>query len=117
MEFGELTICTLIRESLTASITCLKLCLNSNVSDGYTWKGKLDAVYTVKAGYKWLCNIERGMESDVVSNSWNWIWIIHEPEKIKFFLWIAKHESLPTRAMLNTRGMINSAVCPQMQCC
>jgi hypothetical protein len=39
------------------------------------------------------------------------LWHIPASEKVKFFLWSALHNALPTKAMLSHRGMPHSTLC------
>lgn len=42
------------------------------------------------------------------------IWKLHLPANIQFFLWQVSHDALPTRSVLQARGIIPQALCP---CC
>jgi len=46
------------------------VCLNDRILDGFTWKGNLDGIYLVKAGYKWLL---KWNSSENKVGSWKWI--------------------------------------------
>lgn len=63
--------------------------INPAVEDGYIWKGKLDGIYTASAGYKWLLSLKQPVQFPDASQSWNWIWKISGPEKIKLLIWLA----------------------------
>jgi len=54
------------------------------------------------------------MNPVITSNSplsWFWIWKLLLPEKIKFFFWLACHNSAPTLSMLNHRNIAHSVLC------
>lgn len=95
------------------TISAMPVCLNANISDGFTWKGNLDGIYSAKAGYLWLTTVNANTGHHDNLNSWKWIWRLPVPEKIKFFIWTACHHSLPTRSLLLNRGMLNSSSCPR----
>ncbi|PNX95640.1 hypothetical protein L195_g018833 [Trifolium pratense] len=96
------------------SCTALKLLpvnLNSHVEDCYTWKWNLNGFYTARDGYHWLdCNEFITNTNEV---SWNWLWHISAPEKIKFFLWTTLQNAFPTKSMLSHRGMLRDIFCPR----
>jgi hypothetical protein len=83
----------------------LPVSLNSHVEDCFTWKGNLNGFYTAQDGYYWLNHTNEV--------SWNWLWHIPAPEKIKFFLWTALQNALPTKSMLSHRGMLQDIFCPR----
>jgi len=43
--------------------------------------------------------------------SWSWIWELKLPEKIKFLVWLASHNSVPTLSLLNHRNIAPTATC------
>lgn len=45
---------TTLPASITDSLKILPICLNSRVTDGYTWKGNLHGIYSAEDGYYWL---------------------------------------------------------------
>ncbi|MCI33475.1 RNA-directed DNA polymerase (Reverse transcriptase), partial [Trifolium medium] len=47
------------------------------------------------------------------SNSWTWIWKIAAPEKIKFFIWCACHNAIPTLSLLCRRNLAQSDIRPR----
>lgn len=70
--------------------------------------GHLRGTYSAKSGYSWLMG--RG-ETRIQNTSWTWIWKINAPETIKFLIWLACHNAVPTCSLLHNRGMLQSAVC------
>jgi len=75
------------------------------VADGYTWKGNLNGIYSTRDEYYWL-NMIAFAAGAVETVSWTWIWQLPAPEKVKFFLWTALQNSLPTLWMLSHRGVL-----------
>jgi hypothetical protein len=80
------------------------------VPDCITWADHFDAIYTSRSGYSCLLS----SHSEDLHNadiSWNLIWKMKAPKKVKLFFWTASHESLPTKALLHRRGMALSPSC------
>jgi hypothetical protein len=78
--------------------------------DCITWADHLDDIYTSRSGYSCLLS----SHSEDLHNadiSWNLIWKMKAPKKVKLFFWTASHESLPTKALLHRRGMALSPSC------
>jgi hypothetical protein len=103
---------TTIPSNVTDRLKLLPVCLNPQVADCYTWKGNLNGLYTAQDGYYWLNH------NDFINNatneiSWNWLWHIPAPEKIKFFIWTALQNALPTKTMLSHRGLLQVTLCPR----
>jgi len=85
-------------------------CLHNDVQDRITWADHLDNIYTARSGYSWLISFHLDdLHNDDIS--WNWIWKMKAPEKVKLFFWTASHESFPTKALLHRRGMAFSPSC------
>jgi len=69
------------------------MCLNDRIMDGFTWKGNLDGVYSVKVGYSWL--LKWNVHKDEMG-LWKWIWHLAAPEKFKFLYWTICRDVVPT---------------------
>ncbi|GAU22731.1 hypothetical protein TSUD_138560 [Trifolium subterraneum] len=110
-KFNLNSLYTHIPPEIVNHLNLLPVCLNPRVADRYTWKGNLNGLYTAQDGYHWL-NRVKPTNSSTKDISWSWLWHIEAPEKIKFFLWTALHNSLPTRAMLSHRGLLSVYACP-----
>lgn len=65
-------------------------------------------LYTVKEDYQWL-RAKQG--SGDITRPWSSLWKIQAPEKVRFFFWLAWHDSLPTLQTLYKRGIVQSPVC------
>jgi hypothetical protein len=94
---------TTIPTDIMDQLKLLPVSLNSQVQDCFTWKGNLNGFYTAQDGYYWLNRNKFTSNTNEVS--WNWLWHIPAPEKIKFFLWTALQNALPTKSMLSHRAM------------
>ena len=75
-------------------------------------------VYSVKSGYKAICEDARQEEASVsnsvaTSGIWSAIWKLNVPGKIKHFLWRACTNSLPTKTNLLRRKIISESLCHQ----
>ncbi|GAU45929.1 hypothetical protein TSUD_100060 [Trifolium subterraneum] len=103
---------TTIPENVMDHLKLLHVCLNCQVVDRNTWKGNLNGLYTAKDGYSWH---NRSTFTDNATNAitWNWVWHIPAPEKIKFFIWTALHNALPTKTMFSHRGLFQINLCPR----
>ncbi|GAU17063.1 hypothetical protein TSUD_105620 [Trifolium subterraneum] len=111
-KFNLNSLYTPIPPEIVNHLNLLPICLNPLVADRYTWKGNLNGIYTARDGYHWLNRIE-STNNSIEDISWSWLWHIEAPEKIKFFLWTALHNALPTRAMLSHRRLLSVHVCPR----
>ncbi|KAL0014227.1 hypothetical protein SO802_001296 [Lithocarpus litseifolius] len=83
------------------------------------WPKSSDGEYSVKTGYKVLCEESLGdMASASGTNNgeslWSRIWKLQVPGKVKHFLWRACSDSLPTKQNLWRRKII---ACPNCEAC
>lgn len=83
----------------------LRIPLNSaRDDDSIVWHYSSKGSYTVKSCYE-LAR-ERSLDTEfAVEGCWSKIWSLVVPSKVKFFLWRAAHEVLPTKANLISRGV------------
>lgn len=88
-------------------IVALNLSLFSISPDYPTWVGASNGAFTVGTAY----NITNPASS--TTSEWTWIWKLKIPSKLKFFLWIVLHNSLPTNSLRVRRGMIPMDYCPR----
>lgn len=79
--------------------------LNLAVTDYFIWKTSSTGLYTTKTGFQWLLQ-QRG--STTAESSWKWIWKLPTQQNIRFFFWLAFHDSIPT---LHHRGVSPTVVC------
>lgn len=78
-------------------------------SDLLYWALAKDGVYSVKSGYKGLCEEARREEasgSNSATGFWSSIWKLQVPGKVKHFLWKACSNNLPTKQNLVKRKML-----------
>ncbi|CAN1165618.1 Putative ribonuclease H protein At1g65750 [Linum perenne] len=86
--------------------------------DGFTdqlvWHFECSGNFTVKSCYK-LLQTNRGSNSHPLDSStrklWKWLWKLDLPPKIRFFIWRACNNALPTRLGLHRRRCEISSVC------
>nr|POF16190.1 hypothetical protein CFP56_24217 [Quercus suber] len=73
--------------------------------------------YTVKSGYKLLCEDARSAaNSEAVHSFWKGIWKMHVPGKIKHFEWrSACSNALPTKMNLVKRKILDNDICQLRQ--
>ncbi|XP_075670045.1 uncharacterized protein LOC142639793 [Castanea sativa] len=90
----------------------------SNRCDTIFWPRNHDEVYFVKSGYKLLMEMECGNGAASSSSSmgamkstWNGIWKLEVPNRIRLLLWRAGNDSLPTRVNLAGCKMSTETTC------
>ncbi|KAJ1391335.1 Ribonuclease H-like superfamily [Sesbania bispinosa] len=66
--------------------------------------------YSARKGYHWL--LERTFDGPNLGPR-RWVWSIQGPEKIHFLIWLALHNSLPTREVLLHRNITTIGSCPR----
>lgn len=71
------------------------------------WRGSVNGVPTSKAFYNFITRTD----SEDLPQTWNWIWKIPCPQKIRFFIWLAKHERLPTNEYRVKLGLSSTDLC------
>ena len=72
------------------------------------WKGSYFGIYTISSGYLWLL---KRQVTDNREDSWLWLWRLKFPEKWKFLIRLALHNSLPTNTLQATHGLGVSTSC------
>ena len=102
-------------------IKSLPLC-SIPLPDTLVWRAEKSGCYSVKLGYKLLCNFpffdsNRPQGSDSMKCLWKSIWKMKVPGKIKHFLWRACTNSLPTKENLMKRKIIQDSSCPRCSNC
>nr|POE64187.1 putative ribonuclease h protein [Quercus suber] len=96
-------------------IKSLPLC-STPQPDILTWPKEKSGNYSVKSGYKLLCEWQNeelnwSQVSNVEKSFWTSIWKIKVPGKIKHFIWKACSNSLPTKENLMKLKILQEAVC------
>ncbi|KAL0004665.1 hypothetical protein SO802_012226 [Lithocarpus litseifolius] len=96
-------------------IKALPLC-STPQSDMLFWPLEKSGKYSVKSGFRLLCDSRDSSEgmppaNTEVSSFWKKLWKIQVPGKIKHFLWRACTNSLATKANLVKRKIVTDATC------
>ncbi|KAK7260456.1 hypothetical protein RIF29_26513 [Crotalaria pallida] len=81
------------------------------LEDVWSWNFKVDGEYTAASGYRWLCQKRGGFDMEV---SWSLLWKLKCPEKVRFFIWLMRHDAIPTNSL---RFHPNVALSPQCVRC
>nr|POE61472.1 putative ribonuclease h protein [Quercus suber] len=93
----------------------LPLCITSQ-PDSLVWLVEKSGQFSIKSGYKCLCEDPQASEPDsesaeVQRSFWKGVWKLNIPGKIKHFLWKSCTNSLPTKNNLLKRIVISKNVC------
>nr|POE54017.1 lectin 1 [Quercus suber] len=96
-------------------IQAIPLCWTDQ-KDCLIWPACCSGEYSVKTGYKLLCE---EVDSSAASSSdgseqslfWKRIWRLRVPNKIKLFLWRVCSNALPTKENLKRRKILDDAKC------
>ena len=96
-------------------IKAIPLC-NTPQPDLLYWTTEKNGVYSVKSGYRALCEEARNEEasgsSSVLSTGfWSSIWKLKVPGKVKHFMWKACSDCLPTKTRLVKRRVLTNPIC------
>lgn len=96
-------------------IKALPLCVVPQ-TDYFYWSLEKSGIYSVKSGYKLLCEEERKDEASGSSRQgmfvlWSKIWSLKVPRKINHFLWRACTDCLPTKTNLLKRKIVADSLC------
>ena len=94
------------------AILGIPLC-SRQVPDTLIWAGSTSGKYTTKSAYKLLSRTPTVGPSNPLahSSSWNHIWDLEVPNKIKHFIWRACRKSLPTKKNLFIKKVTRNAIC------
>ena len=84
--------------------------------DTLVWGGTQNGRYSVRSGYRLLMDESLKNNPGCSNNSqlaqlWKSIWTLFVPPKVRHFIWRACHESLPTRANLHRRHILDDERC------
>lgn len=71
-----------------------------------------NGIFSMKSMYNSIKNLRNQITPNPLY-SYKWIWKLHIPPKISFFLWLIYHDRLPTTVYLTRAGILNSSLCPQ----
>ena len=80
--------------------------------DTLAWKYSKDGDFSATSAYDLASAKDKGLQSF----SGKWLWKLDTLPKIKHFIWLCFHHSVPVRQILNTRGISCNTCCPLCQC-
>ena len=97
------------------TIKSLPLCFIPQ-SDSLVWPAERSGKFSVKSGYKCLCEDLLVREHDLetvgaAKGFWKSVWSLNVPRKIKHFLWKSCTNSLPTNENLLKKTIVSENVC------
>ncbi|KAJ1411857.1 Ribonuclease H-like superfamily [Sesbania bispinosa] len=103
------SLATPLSEELVSGVSNIRIPLvPSEDDDGWSWGHGTYGTYSCKEGYNWL---RLQNNNSPPTRPWCWVWQIQAPEKVRFFLWLSLHNSIPTKAILHRRGMVGDDLC------
>ena len=80
-------------------------------ADSISWPKTPDEIYSIKSGYKLI--LEDGEDvagvstAEVIEGVWSRIWKLKVPNHVRNLLWRAGNDSLPTKANLLKRKLLD----------
>ena len=89
-------------------IKAIPLQIFGDKQDNLIWKWSLDEDFNLAYAYK----LARFETLDAQTFQGSWIWKLDTLPKIKHFLWLCFHSSIPVKKVLESRGIIHDACCP-----
>jgi hypothetical protein len=87
--------------------------------DKIIWNGTSNGMFFVRSAYHLGLELMRRQEGEcstrpIRGDFWKRLWSIKAPNSLKFFLWRACHNLLPTKQNLLRKGVVEDGLCP---CC
>lgn len=79
--------------------------------DTLAWKTSQDGDFSIASAYKSAKTEDTNLQSFLGK----WLWKLDTLPKIKHFLWLCFHQSVPVRQVLNARGILCNTCCPLCQ--
>ncbi|XP_039170230.1 uncharacterized protein LOC120294289 [Eucalyptus grandis] len=117
-EWKEDLLHSMFNNTLVAEIKAVPIGLPST-ADRLVWENNTSSTYTVKSGYIHTRKHQRNQTDSQPTTShlidqhlWKHIWQANIQPKIKFFLWNACHNALPTLENLYKRKIVPAPTCP-----
>ncbi|XP_057443830.1 uncharacterized protein LOC130735982 [Lotus japonicus] len=98
---------TMLPDQVIQTLSYIQVMLDDGTPDCFVWQHQLEGQYSAHGGYDWLLS----RQPNGPLTSWTWVWKLPVPDNIRFCVWQAVHDSVPTRALLHHRSLIDSAVC------
>lgn len=84
------------------------LILFESIQDEVVWGEETNGSFSASSCYNWLTTKERSASLGV---SWNWVWKLKIPEKIKVLIWLLRHNSAPVNSFRHFRHLASSNAC------
>jgi len=78
-----------------------------NKTDKAVWRPSPHGTLSTTLVYKMLAEQDKTITFD----GFRWIWPLHYPNKIKYFIWLCQHKRLPTRKYLHSIGIKIDPLC------
>nr|POE60401.1 putative ribonuclease h protein [Quercus suber] len=96
-------------------IKSIPLCF-TEARDQMYWPGKVDGVYSIKAGYRFLIEDELTPSTGPLAplhtkSIWKGLWKLRIPNRTKTLLWRAASDALPSLVNLMKRKVLSDASC------
>ena len=96
-------------------IKSIPVCLSAQ-RDFLVWPHSRTGLYQVHSGYHLLCESQdneaaSSSDTDGQRKFWKSLWKLNIPNKVKFFLWRAYTDSIPTVLNLCKRKIVPSSAC------
>lgn len=98
---------------MSKNINNIQFKFNDSHEDTFIWSSNKNGTYTTKNRYSWLLSRMDPVTHSNSNISWSWIWKLKPPKKIKFFIWLACHNLVPTLSLLNHINIALIANCFQ----
>ena len=87
--------------NIVNDIQCIPLASCPNQKDRLIWAFSKDGSFSLKATYL----LAKGLNPlNLVTLPCRWVWDSNTTLRIKLFLWLLSHNSIPTRVVLGSRG-------------
>lgn len=79
--------------------------------DIIAWTASNTGLYTVKMGYQFWSSQNSIEASNAASRSWNRLWRLNLPHKMRNFLWKFCNNNIPDRKLLRSKGVATTIIC------
>lgn len=97
---------TILPEEMREDIENITVPAQPSGVDRVLWKEEDSGIYSARSAYRLLTD-DDGQES----RFWKMIWKASAPEKVRFFLWLAGRNALPSNARRHHKHLAISAAC------
>lgn len=98
---------SLLPEGILEQLAAYSLSDDPDSSDSIGWRKGTSGAFSVKSAY----DIDLGDVDQVEPSKWNSIWKLKVPNRVRTFIWLAKHNRLMTNDNRVRRGMAASDKC------